>query len=94
MVQIADFCNILDNSFGDIQALLENLEKSHKVYTIDGGKIAKEIGNAKVLNTVVLGLAAKHIGFEKAEWIEILKATVPPKTVEINTIAFEKGYEA
>ena len=76
------------------QGILENLEKSHKVYTIDGGKIAKEIGNAKVLNTVVLGLAAKHIGFEKAEWIEILKATVPPKTVEINTIAFEKGYEA
>jgi len=29
MVQIADFCNILDNSFGDIQALLENLEKNN-----------------------------------------------------------------
>ena len=74
--------------------IIENLEKEHKLYTIDAGKIAKELGNSKVLNTVVLGLAAKHIGFDKAEWISVLQATVPQKTIEINTKAFEKGYEA
>lgn len=74
--------------------ILENLSTSHKLYTIDAGKIAKELGNSKVLNTVVLGLAAKHIGFEKDEWINVLQATVPQKTVEINTAAFEKGYIA
>ena len=74
--------------------IIEGLEKAHKLYTIDGGKIACELGNSKVLNSVVLGLAAKHIGFAKEEWLEVLKATVPPKTIDVNTRAFEKGYEA
>ena len=76
------------------QGILESLSQSHKVYTIDGGKIAKELGNSKVLNSVVLGLSAKHIGFTKEEWIKVLQETVPPKTIEINTEAFEKGYDA
>ncbi len=75
------------------EGILEKLEKSHTLYTIDGGKIAKELGNSKVLNSVVLGLAAKHIGFSEDEWLETLRATVPPKTIEINTSAFKAGYE-
>ena len=76
------------------EGILEGLSQAHTLYTIDAGSVAKELGNAKVLNTVVLGLAAKHIGFDKAEWINVLQATVPQKTVEINTAAFEKGYLA
>ena len=74
--------------------IIEGLKESHTVYTIDAGSIAKEIGNSKVLNTVVLGLAAKHIGFDKEEWVRVLQATVPPKTVDINTTAFNRGYDA
>jgi len=74
--------------------IIEGLKSEHSLCVIDAGSIAKEIGNSKVLNTVVLGLAAKHIGFDKEKWIEVLQATVPPKTVEVNTIAFNKGYEA
>ena len=76
------------------EGIIEALSKKHTLYTIDGGKIAKELGNSKVLNSVVLGLAAKHIGFSEADWLEVLKATVPPKTVEINTLAFKAGYES
>ncbi len=75
------------------EGILEGLKEKHTLYTIDGGAIAKEIGNSKVLNSVVLGLAAKHIGFSEAEWLETLKNTVPPKTIEINTKAFKAGYE-
>ena len=63
------------------EGILEGLTKDHKLYTVDGGAIAKELGNSKVLNTVVLGLAAKHIGFTEDQWLETLKATVPQKTV-------------
>ena len=73
---------------------LENLSKNHKLYTIDGGAIAKKLGNSKVINSVVLGLAAKHIGFSEEQWLETLKNTVPPKTIEINTLAFKAGYES
>ena len=74
--------------------IIEGLKESHNVITIDAGKIAGELGNSKVLNTVVLGLAAKNIGFDKEKWVEVLQATVPPKTVEINTKAFNCGYDA
>ncbi len=73
--------------------IIETLEKEHNVFAIDGGKLAKELGNSKVLNTVVLGLAAKHIGFTKEEWLEVIEKTVPPKTVELNKTAFLAGYE-
>jgi indolepyruvate ferredoxin oxidoreductase beta subunit len=73
--------------------IIEGLKTAHKVYAIDGQKIALELGNSKVLNSVVLGLAAKHIGFSEEEWLKVVASTVPPKTVEINTLAFKAGYE-
>ena len=76
------------------EGIVEKLSREHKLYTIDGGKIAVELGNSKVLNSVVLGLAAKYIGFTEEEWLSVLTATVPQKTIEINKEAFKRGYEA
>ena len=75
------------------EGIIEELSKNHKLYTVDAGAVAKELGNSKVLNTVVLGVASKHIGFTKDQWLETLKATVPPKTIEINEKAFKAGYD-
>ena len=75
------------------EGIIERLSENHRVFVIDGGAEAKKLGNSKVLNTVVLGLAAKHIGFSEEEWLDVLKSTVPPKTVDINTLAFKAGYE-
>ena len=74
--------------------IIEGLAKEHKVYAIDGQKIAIELGNSKVLNSVVLGYAASFIGFDKQTWIDIVASTVPQKTIEINEKAFEAGYNA
>ena len=76
------------------EGILEKLALEHKLFTVDAGKIAKELGNSKVVNTVVLGLSAKYIGFSEDEWIETLKNTVPPKTFDINVKEFKSGYEA
>lgn len=73
--------------------VLEELKKEHTVYAIDGEEIALGLGNSKVLNSVVLGLAAKYMEFSKEQWLQVLSATVPPKTVELNTKAFDAGYE-
>ena len=73
--------------------IIETLKKKHKVYSIDGVNIAKELGNSKVLNSVVLGLSAKYIGFSKEEWLSVLKSTVPQKTIDINEKAFLLGFE-
>ena len=76
------------------EGIIEALKEKHTVYTVDGGKVARELGNSKVLNSVVLGLAARYIGFSEEDWLEVVKATVPQKTIEINTAAFKAGYGA
>ena len=74
--------------------IIETLKQTHNVYAIDGQKIAKELGNSKVLNSVVLGYAAAFIGFDKETWLSTVANTVPAKTVEINEKAFMCGYDA
>lgn len=74
--------------------IIEDLKKEHNVYSLDAQKIALELGNSKVLNSVVLGYAAGHIGFDKEKWLDVISSTVPQKTVDINKKAFMRGYEA
>ncbi len=73
--------------------ILEELRAEHSVYTVDAQKIALELGNSKVLNSVVLGYAAGFIGFDKQVWLDTVADTVPQKTIEINKKAFNLGYE-
>ncbi len=72
--------------------IIEELQSEHKVYSLDAGKIALELGNSKVLNSVILGFGAAHIGFDKEAWLSVIESTVPPKTIDINKIAFEHGF--
>ena len=73
--------------------ILDELVKEHKVYSFDGVATAESLGSSKVLNMVILGLAARFIGFTESEWLNVIEKTVPPKTVEINKKAFIKGYK-
>lgn len=72
--------------------IIENLKKDYSVFAIDAQKIAKELGNSKVLNSVVLGYATKHLGIDKETVIKTVEETVPPKTIELNVQAFLRGY--
>ncbi len=73
--------------------IIEELEKEYTVYKMDAMEEAKKIGNAKVFNIIILGMAAKHMDFSKEAWLKIIEKTVPKKTVEINSKAFLIGYE-
>ena len=72
--------------------IIENLKKTYSVFAIDAQKIAKELGNSKVLNSVVLGYATKHLGIDKETVIKTVEETVPQKTIELNVQAFLRGY--
>ena len=74
------------------EGIIDSLKENHKVYAIDGQNIALELGNSKVLNSVVLGFAAGFIGIDKQVWLDTVESTVPPKTIEINKKAFLAGY--
>ncbi len=72
--------------------IVEKLEKNHKVYTVNATEESKKLGNPKVFNLIVLGLAARHMNFTQEDWYEVIEKTVPPKTVDINKKAFDVGY--
>lgn len=73
--------------------IIENLEKEYNVYRINAMEEALRLGNSKVFNIIVLGLAAKHMDFSRETWLEVIEKTVPPKTIEINKKAFLSGFE-
>ena len=73
--------------------IIEDLEKEHKVYKVNAMEEALKLGNSKVFNIIVLGVAARQMDFSKEAWLNVIEKTVPPKTVEINKKAFLLGYE-
>lgn len=73
--------------------IIEELSKKYRVVSVDAMDEAIKLGNSRVFNVIILGIAAKNMDFPKEQWIEVIKKTVPPKTIDINVAAFEKGYE-
>lgn len=75
------------------EGIIEHLSEKYKVISVDAQKEALELGNSRVFNVIILGVAASKMDFEKEQWIEVIKKKVPPKTIDINVKAFERGYE-
>nr|WP_307991661.1 indolepyruvate oxidoreductase subunit beta [uncultured Niameybacter sp.] len=77
----------------------ENIEETIKEINagaclIDALSIAKEIGNVKVVNMIMIGAYAAYIEDSLEEWKEIIEKIVPKETIEINHLALKRGYEA
>ena len=68
------------------------LEDKIDLLTVDALKYAKEAGNAKAVNVVLIGVMAKLTDIPYENWIETIKTTVPPKFLDVNLKAFELGY--
>ena len=75
------------------QGIVETLKAQAKVTAVDALALAKEAGSIKAVNVVLIGLLAKNTPIPRAQWEETLRATVPPKFLEINLKAFALGYE-
>ena len=67
-------------------------EKSVDTVAVDALSIAKEIGNVKAVNVILIGVLAKSSDIPKEKWVEAVKETVPAKFLELNLKAFEAGY--
>ena len=73
--------------------IIENLKKEHNVYSVNATEEAKKLGNSRVFNLIVLGVAAQHMDFTQQQWHTVIEKTVPAKTVEINKNAFNVGFQ-
>jgi len=76
----------------DITGQLKQM--NYNTLVINAAELAKECGNVKVANVVMLGALAKNLGFKYEDIIEAVKMTVPAKFLDINLLAIEKGYNA
>ncbi|MFW5947509.1 MAG: indolepyruvate oxidoreductase subunit beta [Gemmatimonadota bacterium] len=56
-------------------------------------ELARELGNDRLSSTVMLGALSDFLFIDRAHWIEAIRRTVPPKTIEANEAAFDTGAE-
>jgi len=74
--------------------VIEEYERAiDHVKVIKAHAIAEELGTTKCMNIVLLGALVKLFSLEAINWKEFIKTTVPPKAVETNIKAFDRGYE-
>lgn len=72
--------------------ILEELSRHAEVKSLDALSVAESVGSVKAVNVVLIGVLAAKTDIPKEEWIDTIKSTVPPKFLDINLAAFEKGY--
>lgn len=58
---------------------------------VDGLHLAREAGNPKAANTVLLGAVSKRLEVAEEHWLEALQKMVPAKALEVNIRAFKMG---
>ncbi len=75
----------------------ENIEATIKKYAnlvvVDAIGMANRLGNPRVANTIMLGVASKFFDIPESIWIKVITNRVPKKTIEINKKAFKLGSE-
>ena len=72
--------------------ILEKLGAAAEIVSADALALAKQAGNAKCTNVVLIGLLAKQMPVPYETWVETIRSTVPAKLLEVNLKAFELGY--
>lgn len=65
-----------------------------KMRTINGLKIAKECGNIKAVNIVLIGVLAKSTNIKKEVWLKSMEEVIPQKFLDVNIKAFNAGYDS
>jgi len=64
-----------------------------KVLLIDARKVAEELGNPRVANSVLLGALSAQLDTPAEDWLAVIESRVPQKHVETNRKAFFAGRE-
>ncbi len=75
----------------------DSIPKVRKIFkhvtAVDALQIAKECGNIKATNTVMLGVMAKTMDIPKEIWLEAIREAVPERFLDVNVKAFHAGYD-
>ena len=72
--------------------IAEKLSVACDVTVLDALSLAKEAGNIKAVNVVLIGVLAKSSDIAYEKWVDTIRSTVPAKFLDVNLKAFELGY--
>jgi indolepyruvate ferredoxin oxidoreductase beta subunit len=75
----------------DVLATLEGA--AGRVFYVEGTRIAGELGNARAMNSVLLGTLSTLLAVSQEQWLEVLLGRAPARAVELNRKAFLAGRE-
>jgi len=75
----------------DAKSQLESM--GFHVDAVNAVEIANDLGSAKMENIIVMGVLSPYLPFIMSVWEKVIQESVPPKTIDINLMAFRKGRE-
>jgi indolepyruvate ferredoxin oxidoreductase beta subunit len=70
------------------------LSVSQQVRFVPGIALARDLGNVRVNNVVMLGALSRFVDVDVAHWLAAIAERVPPRTRELNRAAFLAGRQA
>lgn len=75
--------------------VIEEIQKAaNKVFAFDATKMARELGNSKATNVILLGTIIKIMGLEDIDWAQIIRNNVKEKFIDLNIEALKVGMDA
>lgn len=74
-------------------AISEMKEKAERVIDVPADRIAGELGDPRLVNTILIGVLSNYLPIPVELWQEVLKSKVKPKFIEMNINAFNRGRE-
>ena len=72
--------------------IADKIAEKADIKVIDALSLARDAGNIKAVNVVLIGVMARSTDIEYEKWIETIKSTVPEKFLDVNLKAFDLGY--
>ncbi len=76
---------------GEVTGKLKDL--GVEVYPVDAFQIAKEIGEVRVVNIILVGMLSSFLPVKEEVFFDIIKNRVKKQFVEVNLEAFKRGKE-
>ncbi len=72
--------------------IADKIAEKADIKVIDALTLARDAGNIKAVNVVLIGVMARSTDIAYEKWIETIKSTVPEKFLDVNLKAFDLGY--
>ncbi len=83
------------SKYPDDKEILAVFKKiTNHVYFVDGTSRAQQLGDARTLNTLMMGCISTFLPIDIPIWKEAIAHRIPAKIREINFRAFDEGREA